>query len=203
MVPYFASAMVIDPLNDTNLCPVCGADNSARPQAPCWMCHAPPNASAARPFLTTAPPVQFSLATMFLLMTLIAVCLGVFVLAPGLGILLAIVSLPALARTVMVAGRRRQAGRRMTFADKLSAFLASLVLAIATAVSVGVAFYVMCWFGVSAWVGLRAEAPFADALSHHARYNLLAVAAFGSGLIGGIIVAVLMFRRFWPIRNAD
>ncbi|HUY34979.1 MAG TPA: hypothetical protein VMV69_19685 [Pirellulales bacterium] len=106
--------------NPPATCPECGADYPSIGQR-CWLCGAaPPDGAAlpdrAAPTAGNAPENSiasstrhtFSLISLFLVMTLVAVCLGVFAAAPGLGIVLAIVATPALVRTMIVSSRRRR-----------------------------------------------------------------------------------------------
>jgi hypothetical protein len=69
---------------------------------------------------------QFSLATVFLIITLSAVGLGLFVAAPGLAIALAIVAFPALMRTVFLVQRRSKSGIRISPQRKIVLFCCSL-----------------------------------------------------------------------------
>lgn len=70
---------------------------------------------------------QFSLATLFLLITLAAVCLALMAREPGLGIGLAILSLPAFVRTAMLVGRRRELGRPTSPVLKITSYVGSLL----------------------------------------------------------------------------
>lgn len=91
------------------------------------------------------PPLQFSLATILLVMTLIAVCFGAFGISPGLGLAVAAFAAPALIRTLVVGAQQKRAGQRLSIADKLTAFLASLGIMILVAVAAIVAFQIACW----------------------------------------------------------
>jgi hypothetical protein len=70
---------------------------------------------------------QFSLATLFLLLTLAALCFALMVREPGLGIGLAILSLPAFLRTAMLVGRRRELGRPTSPVLKITSYVGSLL----------------------------------------------------------------------------
>jgi hypothetical protein len=72
----------------------------------------------------------FTLTSLFLLMTLIAVGMGLFVIAPGLGILLGMAAAPALIRTALVAHRRDQLGRETSPARKIALFVASVAVTV-------------------------------------------------------------------------
>jgi hypothetical protein len=135
-----------------NACPRCRAENA--PQAPrCWLCGIALPASVGRPpaLSDRAPALiedveivpearaTFSLTTLFLLTTLIAVCFGLFAIAPGLGILLAIAAVPAFLRTTLVAYRRGQLGRDISPARKIALFAGSLATTVIMAIVVIVA----------------------------------------------------------------
>src|SRR5260221_14731268 len=53
---------------------------------------------------------QFSLASVFLVITLMAVCLGALKLAPGLGLALILVATPALIRACIVNVQKKRIG---------------------------------------------------------------------------------------------
>src|SRR5467141_942263 len=103
-------------------CGHCGALNArvnGRLASNCWLCgqrlsdDAPLTGSVVRavPSVATVNPRRkyarsFTLSSIFLATTLIAVCLGVIVAEPGLGIVLAILCLPPFVRTSLVVQRR-------------------------------------------------------------------------------------------------
>src|SRR5437588_11756502 len=71
----------------------------------------------------------FSLSTMFLWTTLVAVLAALTTMAPGLGIALIIVSFPAALRTIVVVRRRRATtGEPLTTSEKIFIFMNSLQL---------------------------------------------------------------------------
>jgi hypothetical protein len=97
----------------------------------------PPLAQAPRLVeeMPTIPPGgadlgrTFSLSTLFFWTTLIAVVLGVARSAPGLGILLGLLSFPAALRTIGTVGRsKRRSGQSLPPGEKVSAFLESLAI---------------------------------------------------------------------------
>ena len=138
-------------MNPATLCPMCGAE-LRQGDARCWLCgHAldRPTSIVVPPLPAgTAPPAvgrtdSFSLETLMLVVTLIAICLGVFVQAPGLGILLCILALPAFVRTLLVVRRRGQLSRGVPLGQRIALFLGSLgfslvVLILVVVSSVGV-----------------------------------------------------------------
>jgi len=126
-----------------------------------------------------------------LTITLVAVCLGVGVIAPGLRIALSVLVTPAFIRTAMgVAGR--QFGRRPedTGIRRLAAVVT--VIGVATAA----AFCAICSFGFfggffSRWPG--APGPFGSFV--FLRTGMLT--GIGLGSIVGIFVAYLVIRWLW------
>ena len=82
---------------------------------------------------------SFGLSSLLLSMTLIAICLGLFAVAPGLGILMAVCALPAFIRTWMVVQRRKQQGRPVAPEAKIGLYLGSfgvtLIVAVVTIVA--------------------------------------------------------------------
>src|SRR5260221_14446194 len=121
-----------NPSNALNDCPECGAPLVAGAEK-CWLCALKQkrpvgsNVTATtpaqkipimdNPYASPAPPVgmnfnrTFSLSTMFLWTTLVAVVLGAGTIDPGLAFCLAILSFPAALRTIgIVVRRKRQHG---------------------------------------------------------------------------------------------
>lgn len=97
--------------------------------------------------------VQFSLESLFLVTTLVAVCLGALVASPPLGVLALIVAAPALIRTLMEGHYARGAGLPLTTGDKIMAFLASVGVTIAALVAAFGAFFTAC---TGSFLGLMA-----------------------------------------------
>jgi hypothetical protein len=88
---------------------------------------------------------QFSIATILLITTLIAVCLGVFRLSPGFGIAVVAFAVPALVRAVVAGAKSKSGGRRLSIGDKLQMFAASLGLMVLVGIAGFVAFQIACW----------------------------------------------------------
>lgn len=135
------------------VCPGCVAPRSFE-QARCWLSGnaEPPilatrrNASAA----TNSPAPQrgastFGLATLFTLITVVAVCLGVSVKYPWLGIPVSIVIVPAYIRTFFSVRRDRGKGWTPNFADKAALFAASVFIIVCVEIAMGVAFVATCF----------------------------------------------------------
>lgn len=71
---------------------------------------------------------SFSIASLLIVITVIAVLLGIAVRAPGLAILLAIFAIPPWIRTALVMRRRGAMGVQPTVADRVALFMGSLVV---------------------------------------------------------------------------
>lgn len=135
---------------DRQLCPQCGAACPAEADR-CWMCHARLSPTDADPFAqpaAAADPLgsgQFSLATILLVITLIAVCLGVFRISPGFGLAMIAFSVPALIRTFVAGVQQKRTGQRLTVGDKLTAFAASMGIMVLVGIAAVIAFQIACW----------------------------------------------------------
>src|SRR5262245_19350826 len=93
----------------------------------------------------------FSLSSLMLLIALIAVCLAIFRLHVGLGILTVLIVVPALVRTFQAVARRRGRGQTMTTIDKLRAFFDSLPVVIGIELA---AYIVLASFSIITLVSL-------------------------------------------------
>lgn len=132
-------------------------------------------------------PVQFSLASMMLWMTLAAVVLGAFSVFYPLGVVLLILAMPAAIRTAILSSQRGVAGRPLDMQTKAKVFLGTMGLLAAIAISVVGAFVATCFpLGVA---GFGAQSGF----------------LIGFALLAGIGAAIFVLwvlvrksRRFWP-----
>jgi hypothetical protein len=97
--------------------------------------------------MSTRAPFQFGLSSLLLITTLVAVIMSVSVMVPGIGIFLAIVSVPALVRTYILIRRQRDEGKSASNRDKAVLFLLCLGIAALIALAVGVAFFMTCLGG--------------------------------------------------------
>lgn len=173
--------------------PVCRECGAAYPLAgqKCWLCgadlpeRAAPSTGQAseNPFAASAQRT-FSLSSLFLVVTLAAVCLGVFAAAPGLGIFLAIISTPALARTAFVSSRRAQTGASMSVGQKLLSFAGALgIVAVTVVTASGIAVLTTCFTVLGGMaVGMRENSVFTLAF--------IAGGAVGVGLIACVLYAL-------------
>jgi len=136
-------------------CPECGAELAAG-RARCWLCERKVSeAEIGNPYASPRPTaenlgVQFSLASLFLITTLAAVGLGLFLLSPGLGILLGVFAIPALVRTFIDVTQYKRGGVRVGIVGKLASFALSLMVVGAVAIAGGVAFFTVCLIGAGA-----------------------------------------------------
>ena len=124
------------PQFDETHCPHCGAQNQTAGRR-CWMCRqefndaiitakviAPP--PALRPPKFVPQTFSFSLASVFAIITLVAVGLGLAQIEPGLGILFAIVCSPALVVTfVRTRLEQRTKGRQVGWGERVLTFIIS------------------------------------------------------------------------------
>jgi hypothetical protein len=139
------------------LCPDCGAQVQPA-AATCWLCQRPlavvaeiveptppPIIPAWEQARRKANPLQFSLESLMLVITLVAVCLGMIVAIPGLGVLVSIVAAPALIRTLVAGFQQRSAGTQMTLGEKALTFVASTGVTLAVLAAGGTAFASACF----------------------------------------------------------
>lgn len=183
-------------------CHECGA-HVMLPAEQCWMCKAPIDDSSRRdtaavtaenPYAPPAMPAPrtFQLSSLMLTIALISVLLGVTRLAPGLGVGLFILVVPAYARTISIAGRRKVEEKRLSVGEKFSAFIESLAVVVMILVASGAAFYATCW--IPTGIGLATS----DNLEGLGTGMLVGV-ILGIGV--GIWVAIWVGRKLWPRRS--
>jgi hypothetical protein len=139
------------------LCPACNA-KLLPGEATCWLCDAAvtagddapastPQSAAPLPPTTLRPATSFSLSTLLMFMTLVAVVCGVFSIAPGVGAVMAIVLLPVLAHTAISARREAAMGYNLGAGDRVMLFFSSLALIAATGIAASIAFGISCTAG--------------------------------------------------------
>jgi hypothetical protein len=183
--------------DDEGICAECGA--TLRPPAEkCWLCgkalETGEGATGESPFAAERRAGrQFSLSSLMLTITLLAVVLGVARISPGIGIGLAIVATPALLRTCVAAVRRKSRGRPMTPREKLSVFAASLGVVLTIVVAAGAAFYATCWAGF--FGGATVSSLWAEG---YGPIGWGLVTGLVVGVVVAICVAILLARRLWP-----
>lgn len=133
-------------------CSECGAEVRRLSSARCWLCggeiRRAEQEEAVAAIVLDKPPYdrhaayQFSISTLLLLMTLTAVLGGVAAMAPGLGIVLALFTVPALAHAAVVVGRKKTRGEKVDAVERVGIFAQSLGLTIAIVVGLVVALIV-------------------------------------------------------------
>ena len=126
--------------------------------------------------------------------TLIAVCLGVIMAAPGLGVLVALVAGPALVRSLVAGYQERKAGTPMTLGDKLLTFMASTGVSLAVLAAGWMAFAAACMGSCFVAVGLEsaAQGTWLQSNSEAIFYVLFAVS--------GTIALATAGWMFWVLR---
>jgi hypothetical protein len=164
----------------------------------CWLCGAV-LVSAADDENYYASPAggelpSYGLSTLLMVVTLIALILGVAAVAPGWAILLAVLSVPALVRTA-TASR----GRATTAGEKMGLFLVSLGVAFTTLVTAVVAacaaFVAICFGGVFGAAALN------NTVGDRSIFNAVIPLAIIGGMIAGLVVAFVLARQLWPRRK--
>ncbi|MGI8981062.1 MAG: hypothetical protein ACR2FY_17690 [Pirellulaceae bacterium] len=134
---------------------------------------------------------QFSLATVFLIITLIAVCLGTLRLAPGVGVLLMIVAAPALIRTCIVGVKEKRGGHSLSIGEKLIAFLASSAIVVLVGVAGLIAFQIACWGSCAAVAGIQQKEG----------ENAMLI-GIGIGCIAGLGTIIWLIWKTWPRKKS-
>lgn len=119
----------------SRICPHCNAKQLG-PSDECWLCHKSltaepegPPPPAIVPELYESDNMSFSLATMFLLVTLASVCMGLLVAVPGWGILACIIMVPVFFRTVRVVRAREAQDQEVSPTKKIMLFASSFAVA--------------------------------------------------------------------------
>jgi hypothetical protein len=183
-------------------CPACSASLDGR-ELKCWLCnqdlHSREDASpfASPPSAAQAParPVQFSLDTLFLAITLVAVCLGTTLAAPGLGFLLIVVAVPAVIRTIVARVRVGTADHRPTTGEKIVGFLASFGITAAVMTAGFATFAVVAATTVALCVGVIGEDPTQSPLG----WSFMIM--FYASPFLGLALTAWLFWRTWPRRK--
>ena len=143
-----------------------------------------------------ANPTQFSLESLMLVVTLVAVCLGMIMALPGLGVLISIVAAPALVRTLIAGYQEKAAGGHLTLAEKVMAFVASTGVTLAVLVTGFAAFGAAC-FG-SCFVALGVESS--GVMKGNSGETLI-MTLLGFSALVGLATAVAMFWLLRPRRG--
>lgn len=177
------------------VCPHCGA---LCPQdAPwCWMCRAAASTQAPGP--ASAPrslgPWQYSLQSLLLVITLVAVFLGLIVMEPGLAIIAAIFVAPAVVHVLVARHRERTRGKPATMGDKAVTFALSTAAALVSLALGGAAFGAAIF--ASCIVEARVLAPRMPAGSQ----NLVAFSLLGISILVAVMTAGFVYWLLRPRR---
>jgi hypothetical protein len=174
-------------------CVACGAGMPASAER-CWLCGqevcpiaAPPVASP--PKVPIAGPRTFSLATLMLVVTVLCVWLGVTVQWPPVGIVIAILAVPATARAWWYQRAWREAGQPLSPAQAALSFLGSLVVVV---MIVGAALFAL------ATAGHVALAATCSPLEHTTfGSGLLMTWVFGFAPALGLFIGGMLLWRLW------
>jgi hypothetical protein len=135
---------------------------------------------------------------LFLFITVVAVCLGVGLAAPGLGILLAVLSVPAFVRASAWAKREEAAGRPADVADRVGLFIGSIGLVFVIALAGCAAFLAACWVSCAAAAGLHGSDKYGFPTGGGA---FLWIGWITGGCLA-IALVVWLFWKTWPRRRA-
>lgn len=187
------------------LCPECGAVVQPA-DAACWLCHRP---LAVMAEVVESPPVvpdweqrrranpaQFSLESLMLVVTLVAVCLGMMMALPGLGILISIVAAPALVRTLIAGYQEKVAGGHLTLAEKVMAFVASTGVTLAVLVTGFAAFGAACFGSCLVVVGMEGSGA-----TRGINQETLITTLLGFSALVGVATAISLFWLLRPRRG--
>jgi hypothetical protein len=129
-------------------------------------------------------PFQYGLSSLLLVITFAAILCSLIKMSPGLGIVVAILTTPAMLRTILVAFRQRQSGEPMSTSDKANVFFLTMAMSLGVIVAACGAFCVTFFLTCMATVSGRASV---DPL----------IVSFVVGGIAAIIVAIFISLAFW------
>lgn len=173
-------------------CPHCTARNPSAEER-CGSCGRPLT-------LYIGPAEQFprrlDLASLMMLIALVAICLGVTREVPALGVFLLLIAVPALLRTFVWIARMKGDGQPMLWPEKLGAFAASagiVWLILLGAVSAfAFAFTVGTFAGAALQavvIGVPGSGPIAMFIS------------VPFGCIASVVAGYFLVKTLWPIKD--
>jgi hypothetical protein len=143
--------------------------------------------------------MQFSLDTLLLLITLIAICLGISVAAPPLGVAVSLIALAALFRTWMIARQLRAAGVPFPAAEKMAEFvISSMVVVMALAIGLAALFVV----GLAGMVTAMTVEASSQALNLQGRQAVMTatLSLCGIAVVGATLGSMIWFL-WWTRPN--
>jgi hypothetical protein len=133
-------------------------------------------------------PFQFSLSSLFLITTLVALIMGLVVSFPAIGIALAVMSVPTLIRACLVVRECGKAGYTVTTIEKVRLYFAGLAIAYPIFLLTGAVAFVMSGVG--------------NLLAQLLPYSLPAPRSFFekyTGIAGGALTAVFLCRSWFKL----
>jgi hypothetical protein len=117
--------------------------------------------------------------------TLVAIVLGISVKAPGVGVFLVIIAVPALIRSHVLLHHAREGGQPASSKEKVLLFLTCLGISALVALATGAAFFVTCLVGFFGGTGA----------SENYGLGLILGVLFGS--ITGLSIFVVLIRAWF------
>ncbi len=192
-------------LSPESKCPLCGEGLLPSDRGVCHKCGTRVKEAnlpkLTEPFFPLLPPLtpverrpfQFSLSTLMLAMTLIALLTGLCVSFPGVGVPLTVLAIPAWVRTSLALQIEPPInGSAPSFGNRLDKFIVSIAAMVFVAIAVVIGFFGTC--SVSGLVG--AVLFSATNGSEVGFYYFVLV----GGCLGAIVAGALMLRITWPKR---
>jgi len=186
------------------VCPACGARVKAG-AARCWYCES--DVSLLDPLalqlqvqasLVAAPPaprpdepLQFSLATLLVVMTFIAACLGISVAVPPLGIPISAIAVGGLVRTLAVGKHYRRLGLPFLLDDKIAEFTVSCGIVVG---ALGVLLITLLLTGFFGMISAAAIARF------NVPYQILMLLTWSYGIIAVVAPLAVSGWFLWATR---
>ena len=132
---------------------------------------------------------SYSLASLMMFVTLVAVVCGTLTIAPGLGILLAIVAALAFVRTAILVHRHSVVGHHPSAVERAILFAGSMAIVIVTGIAATTAFWATCSGGFL--VGLAA-----GEIAEKQSYLWLWVSLGVGGILGTLVALYVGYRVF-------
>jgi hypothetical protein len=154
--------------------------------------------SNRQPIVPQRQGPTFGLSGLFLFITLVSVCLGVGMAAPGLAVLLAVIAVPALVRASASAKREQAAGRQPDIFDRIGLFASSMGIIALIALAGCVAFFAAC-LGSCALIEVTGAFR-----SRTALFNIGDSGLFLINIVSGSLALALvgwLFWKTWPRRR--
>jgi hypothetical protein len=145
--------------------------------------------------------LQFTLSGILTLISLICICLSVYVESPGWGVAVALVSLPALFKTAEIASKRREMNRPLNFGTKALLFVGSSVFF----ASIGSLFVVATAGTFFTLCGVLASGVMGGGVPGELIGLFLAL-LLGLGVVVGIAVQIrpyLKYRLYGPLKATE